>query len=133
MNTLDQIVSADRPALVQRWQSLFDREPPAHVQVALLRRVLAWHVQDEALGREAGTSKSADHLNLALRPAGARRTASLTAGTRLLREWQGHTHEVLVLPEGFEHQGKTYTSLSAVARAITGTPWSGPAFFGVRR
>ncbi|TXI74227.1 MAG: hypothetical protein E6Q49_02270 [Limnohabitans sp.] len=54
MNTLDQIVSANRHALVQRWQSLFDRAPPAHVQVALPRRVLAWHVQDEALGRKAG-------------------------------------------------------------------------------
>ncbi len=58
---------------------------------------------------------------------------TLAPGTRLLREWQGATHEVLVLPRGFEYQGKTFSSLSAVARAITGTAWSGPAFFGIKR
>ena len=59
--------------------------------------------------------------------------SALSPGTRLLREWHGATHEVLVEAHGFEYAGKNYKSLSAVARAITGTPWSGPAFFGTKR
>jgi len=56
----------------------------------------------------------------------------LTPGTRLLREWQGQTHHVTVLAQGFEYGGKTYRSLSAIARQITETAWSGPLFFGLR-
>ena len=57
----------------------------------------------------------------------------LLEGTKLLREWRGVTHEVTVIEGGYEHQGRRYRSLSAVARAITGTPWSGPLFFGLRK
>ena len=52
-------------------------------------------------------------------------------GTRLLREWQGRVHEVLILDKGVEYRGKAWPSLSAVAREITGTRWSGPRFFGL--
>jgi hypothetical protein len=54
------------------------------------------------------------------------------AGTRLIREWQGVEHTATVLDDGFEYQGRRYQSLSAIARAITGTRWSGPLFFGLR-
>ena len=50
----------------------------------------------------------------------------------LLREWQGQTHHVTVVEGGFEYDGKVWRSLSAIARSITGTPWSGPAFFGLK-
>ncbi len=133
MNAIDQIVQADRPALVERWQSLFDREPPAHVQVALLRRVLAWHAQDQAIDGQWTGPKGAARLQRALRPTRTSTAPTLAPGTRLLREWQGVTHEVLVTPQGFVHQGHTYKSLSAVAKAITGTHWSGPVFFGIAR
>jgi len=52
-------------------------------------------------------------------------------GTRLVREWQGRVHEVVVLDEGFLWSGKRHGSLSEIARAITGTRWSGPRFFGL--
>ena len=52
--------------------------------------------------------------------------------TRLMREWQGRSYEVLVLDDGFLWQGTHYRSLSAIARQITGTAWSGPLFFGLR-
>ena len=55
------------------------------------------------------------------------------AGTRLIREWQGTEHCVTVLVDGYEYQGRPYRSLSAVARAITGTRWNGWVFFGIRR
>ena len=57
----------------------------------------------------------------------------LKPGTRLVREWQGRTYEVLVLDRGFSWQGTHYRSLSAIARTITGTPWSGPLFFGLKQ
>jgi hypothetical protein len=133
MNVIDEIVQADRPALVERWQSLFDREPPAHVQIALLRRVLAWHAQDQSIDGQWTGPKGAVRLQRALRPTKTGSAPTLAPGTRLLREWQGVTHEVLVTPQGFVHQSNTYRSLSGVAKAITGTHWSGPVFFGIRR
>jgi Protein of unknown function (DUF2924) len=56
----------------------------------------------------------------------------LKPGTRLMREWQGRTYDVLVLDDGFSWQNTRYRSLSAIARKITGTAWSGPLFFGLR-
>ncbi len=127
MNRLDSFDAAGRDALVSHWKSAFDREPPPRVHTGLLRRVLAWHAQVEASGTKISLDRPA-------RPASAHPAPpALRPGTRLLREWRGATHEVLVLPKGFEYAGKTFTSLSAIARAITGTPWSGPAFFGLKR
>ena len=57
---------------------------------------------------------------------------ALSPGTRLLREWQGRTHHVTVVPDGFEYAGKVWRSLSAIAKSITGTAWSGPVFFGLK-
>jgi hypothetical protein len=62
-----------------------------------------------------------------------RQDVHLLEGTKLLREWRGVMHEVTVIDGGYEHQGKRYRSLSAVARAIAGTQWSGPLFFGLRK
>ena len=68
-----------------------------------------------------------------------RRSGALTVGqqrikpgTRLLRQWNGKTHQVMVVEGGFEYEGECYKSLSAIARLITGTRWSGPLFFGVK-
>ena len=58
--------------------------------------------------------------------------SKLLAGTKLIREFQGELHEVLVSENGFIYQGQSYKSLSAIARKITGTRWNGPAFFGLR-
>lgn len=118
---IEELTTADRPVLDQRWVSLFDHEPPAKLQASLVRRVLVWHAQMAGAGLKPGERLSTGRPAVSLRP-----------GTRLLREWQGSTHEVLVTADGFEHAGKTYQSLSAIARAITGTRWSGPAFFGVK-
>ncbi len=63
--------------------------------------------------------------------AAASPTLRLKPGTKLVRAWRGHTHSVLVLREGFEHQGIRYRSLSEIAQAITGAHWSGPRFFGL--
>lgn len=123
MNALAEITSADRELLAKCWESLFEHEPPPQIHTALMRRVLAWNVQMH----QAGLDPFAGHSPVVRPP------VTLKSGTRLLREWQGTTHEVRVLDAGFDYAGQTYKSLSAVARAITGTPWSGPLFFGIKR
>jgi hypothetical protein len=59
-------------------------------------------------------------------------SARIKPGTRLIRQWDGQTHQVTVAEEGFEYKGERYKSLSEIARLITGTRWSGPLFFGLK-
>ena len=83
--------------------------------------------------QESETWRGATGMNRLLRMLrGTPPKAALSPGTRLVREWQGVSHHVLVLTGGFEYLGHSYPSLSAVARHITGTAWSGPLFFGLR-
>lgn len=129
-NGLAELASLERTALGQRWTAAFGCSPPRNAQAALLRRILAWHIQMQASAQWRGATASARLArSLRLSPSAA---PSLTPGTRLLRQWRDRTHEVTVLAHGFEYEGQTHRSLSAIARQITGTPWSGPAFFGLR-
>ena len=125
---LTALAALDRAALAERWTSVFGCPAPRSSQAPLLRSALAWHLQMNS--DPAWRGASAAKLVRSLRYVAP--VDILAPGTRLLREWQGRTHHVTVLPVGFEHEGKTYRSLSAIARSITGTPWSGPLFFGLR-
>jgi hypothetical protein len=127
---LAELAALDRAELVERWAAVFDHPAPRRSQVAMLRAALSWRVQMEAI---AGAGR-ADRLVRGLRrsTACAAPGPSLTPGTRLLREWQGQTHHVTVLSSGFEYAGRTWRSLTAISREITGTAWSGPLFFGLR-
>jgi hypothetical protein len=98
--------------------------------------MLAYRLQEVAYGGLSATTRKrlralADEID-SNRPRPQRSAVRLKAGTRLIREWNGHTHVVSVLEKGVEYRGKHYGSLSEVARAITGTRWSGPAFFGLK-
>jgi hypothetical protein len=124
---LAELATLDRPALVQRWASVFGVPAPKSCQVTLLRGALAWQAQ--AARQKASTDQAARNL---ARAAAASLADTLTPGTRLLREWQGRTHHVTVTAQGFEYDGRMWKSLSAIATAITGTRWSGPLFFGLR-
>lgn len=125
---LAELEALDRAALAQRWAEAFGRPAPFKCRAGLLRGGLAWHLQMRASGRPPSIAPLVRMLKAAQNSATA-----LTSGTTLVREWNGKTHHVHVLPKGFEYQGKTYGSLSAIARKITGTAWSGPLFFGVRK
>ncbi len=112
-----------------RWVTLTGGTPP-NVSPQLLRSALAWETQAKAFGglsRE--TTRKLDQL-----ARGLTRTTSAKPGMRLVREWQGVAH-VVTIDEGgaVRWDGRDYRSLSEVARAITGTRWSGPAFFGLKR
>lgn len=123
---LTELASMDRVTLGQRWEAAFGTRAPIGSQATLLRHALAWHVQMQSLGKSR-SRRAAQTLKKA-----ATRTATLSPGTRLLREWQGQTYHVTVVAGGFEFNGKAWRSLSAIARSITGTAWSGPAFFGLK-
>ncbi|MGE0666171.1 MAG: DUF2924 domain-containing protein [Sphingomonadales bacterium] len=128
----------DVKALKQRWRDLFDTEPPAYNRRFLESR-LAYRVQELAYGglkpdviaRLEALGEQLDGGNVTVRK--KRADDRPIAGTRLVREWQGVEHHVTVLVDGYEWQGRPFKSLSAVARAITGTRWNGWTFFGIRR
>ena len=122
--------------LKQMWRDLYDREPPAYNRQFLIKR-LAYRLQELAYGglsarAEAKLKALAEEEEKRLKGKAPRRIARPIAGTRLVREWKGVEHHVTVLDDGFEYRGRRYTSLSAIARAITGTRWNGPMFFGMR-
>lgn len=127
---LAALTTLDRPALAERWERAFGVSAPKSCQATLLRCALAWHLQSRSL---PGSAREVDRASASLRRAACAPVAdTLSPGTRLLREWQGRTHHVTVSGGGFEYEGKTWRSLSAIAFAITGTRWSGPLFFGLR-
>jgi hypothetical protein len=113
------------------------RKPVPPIGPDLLRRGIAWRIQVRVHGSlSTATSKAIDQALDRLErtgEVGATKRFALKPGTRLVREWRGATHHVLVLDDGFEHQGRRYSSLSQIVRAITGTNWSGPLFFGLRK
>jgi hypothetical protein len=133
---LARLPELDIGELRRQWRGLYQAVAPPRLSRELLVRAVAYRMQELALG--------------GLRPEPQRRLRQIAQelkergqaskrfdprpnpGTRLIREWQGRTYEVLVLDDGFSWQGTRYRSLSAVARKITGTAWSGPLFFGLK-
>lgn len=111
---------------------------PRHLtSTELTRRWLAWELQAaERGGLDASTRRRLRQIAEALRSnaaAGAALDVSIKPGTVLTREWAGTTHRVLVLEQGFSWNGQVWASLSEIAVRITGTRWSGPRFFGLKR
>ena len=129
---VDRVRSLGIAALRARWRVMFGGAPPPGLTKDIIRRVIAHRIQEDAFGgldrdtiklldRLARGEKTRTELNRRLKP-----------GTILFREYQGKRHTVTVVPEGLLWEGTTYTSLSTIARAITGTAWNGPRFFGLR-
>ena len=123
--------------LKAQWRDLFDSEPPPFNRRYLESR-LAYRIQELAYGGlKPETVRRLERLGEEL-DGGDRKRSRIRAdtmpiaGTRLIREWQGVEHVVTVTSDGFEWQGRPYKSLSAIARAITGTRWNGLVFFGLK-
>jgi len=118
------------------WREQF-RKPAPEIGPDLLRRGLAWQIQSRVRGGLLPSARKAiDKAQRQLERTGSAtsdRNLTIKPGTRLVREWHGKTYHVLVLDEGFEHDGRRYESLSQIARAITGAHWSGPRFFGLKK
>ena len=123
-----QVRSLPLDALRRRWRVMFGRTPPAALSKDLLGRMMACRLQEQAFG--SLDRESLRFLEGLARHGGAPRR-QLKPGTVLVRDYQGQRHTVTVVSDGFDWQGATYPSLSAIARAITGTAWSGPRFFAL--
>ena len=125
------------PKLKEQWRQLFDSEPPAFNRRYLESR-LAYRIQELTYGglkpetsrrlERLGEELDGGRVDVRKRPANDRPVS----GTRLIRDYQGVEHCVTVRDNDFEYQGRPYKSLSAIARAITGTQWNGPVFFGLK-
>src|ERR1700726_3216761 len=125
---IDRVRSLSGAALRRRRQAEFGRPLPRSLTVELLRRMIANRIQEEAFGTlDRATLKLLD--GLARRDGARKGERNLKIGTVLVRDYHGRRHTVTVAPEGFVWEGKPYSSLSAIARAITGTVWNGPRFF----
>ena len=134
---LARLPELDLGELRQQWRALFKADASPHLSRKLLLRAVAYRMQEVALGglrpeRQRQLRQIAQQFNQTGEITRRART-ELKSGTRLVREWQGRTYEVLVLDDGFSWQGTRYRSLSALARKITGTAWSGPLFFGLKQ
>ena len=135
---LAALKTTSTPDLKHQWRELFDSEPPPFNRRYLESR-LAYRIQELAYGGlKPETVKRLEALGEPL-DGGDRKKRGIRfdrdrpiTGTRLIREWQGVEHLVTVTADGFDWQGRPYKSLSAIARAITGTHWNGWVFFGLK-
>ena len=135
---LSRLQDLDSAALREEWRRLCHSEPP-RVSRDLLMRAVAYRLQElvfgglpkwarQSLADFAIGSDPADPVESAPKRVEPR----LKPGARLVREWRGRTHAVIVLDDGFEFEGRPYRSLTQIAGEITGAHWSGPRFFGLQ-
>ena len=131
---LEWLRSLDPIALREEWRNLKDSDPP-RLSRDLMLRSLAYALQVKAFGGLSPSTRrklDASYEATSEAPQSAEQQKSaLSAGARLVREWHGRTYSVEVTQEGFLFEGRTYRSLSEIARKITGSHWSGPRFFGL--
>jgi hypothetical protein len=129
---IDRIRSLGVDGLRMRWRLTFGSLPPAALTKDLIARMIAYQLQEDAFG---GLDRATAKLLDAYARGDKARTdlpRRLKPGTVLVREYQGERHTVTVVPDGFVWHETIYGSLSTIARAITGTAWNGPKFFGLR-
>src|ERR1700693_2956122 len=130
------LAGASRADLTSRRRLLYETEPPRRISRELLKRALAYRLQELALGglkpatRRLLAKVVADAFSR--RPIALSPVPILVPGTVLLRNWHGTEHQVIVRELGVEFQGRQYNSLSQVAHRITGSKWSGQLFFGLK-
>jgi hypothetical protein len=130
---LAHLPAMNHKELQQRWRELFGREPSPGMRRNHMIPILAYRAQEKAFGglKESTVRMLRESaLGIASEAQAAYRPKT---GTRYVREHNGKLHEVTVLDDGFEYQGESYRSLTEIAKAITGSKWSGPAFFGLKR
>jgi len=121
--------------LKSRWRAWYGTEPPARISRELLTSAIAYRLQEREFGGLAAATRrllegvAANRSSRRL----VARARKVAPGALLIREWQGAAHQVTVHDDGVVYRGQRYGSLSEVARLITGTRWSGPLFFGLRK
>jgi len=135
LQEISDLAALSTDDLRQRWTELYCVAPTPRISRDVLIRGAAYRIQEEAHG---GLGKSCrrqlKRLAETLQDEGAipaTQGQTFKLGTKLIREWKGKVHEVVIAGDGYEWAGNRYRSLSQIARSITGTRWSGPRFFGL--
>jgi hypothetical protein len=132
---VEGLPAKDRKRLTEVWAEVFPSPPPSKLRKELMVPILAYRIQELEFGGLSQSARRQLELLIAknrtkLGPANRPKPAAAPA--KLIRGWHGEVHEVLIVDDGYIYRGETFKSLSPIARQITGTPWSGPAFFGTR-
>jgi hypothetical protein len=133
---LGRLKSYSITELKQQWRALYNSEPPHRISRELLTRAVAYRIQEQVYGSLKPSTRRllfrlADDARSG-RPLRLEPVAPAAAGSVLMREWHGVTHEVRVLDRGVLYRRKRYRSLTEVAKVITGAHWNGPQSFGLR-
>jgi hypothetical protein len=124
MSELTELMGLNRDALIREWQKIFGYPAPGWIQEDLLRQAIGWQFQKAKFGGLMAAERRQIRSSV---------PSQVYKGSRLIRVWQGETHQVIVLEDGYLYAEKKWRSLSAIAKAITGTHWSGPVFFGLKK
>jgi hypothetical protein len=126
--------------LQAKWREKLKQAPPLHLNKPILVPLLAYKLQEQAFGglksaykRRLRQLAESFERNAGNGARAVSATARIKPGTRLIRQWDGQTHQVTVAEGGFEYKGTRYRSLSEIAGLVTGTRWSGPLFFGLKQ
>lgn len=134
---LERLEKMNRQELKAFWENRFNCEAPNLRATDLLRRRIAWRLQEEQFGGLSTDTKRRLRELAKAYERDARHTPvakpKTQTGTLLTREWKGRVHTVQVKPDGYVYNGQHHKGLSKIAREITGTRWSGPLFFGLRK
>ena len=128
MTVVTNLEGDDREALKARWQGLFGTCPSPRLSKGMMVRILASELQWQSTGQ---TRLAFQRKLRKLVAATDKAKPVAQTGARLVRVWNGKEHTVDVVGDGYLWNGKVWRSLSAIAKEITGTKWSGPRFFGV--
>jgi hypothetical protein len=134
---ISALPNLNKSQLLVIWRENFSKAPPSKLRKELMVPILAYRMQEKEYGGLSHSAQKqlreiAKSINSEKRPQ-EELPPNSENGTRLLRSWHGEVHEVIVTDAGYVYRGSTFTSLSKIAREITGTQWSGPAFFGTKK
>lgn len=143
-NVIKELKSLSRDKLIQKWLELFKQTPSQSMRREFLIKHLAWEIQAKKQGgyshqikkKLESLAKSLEqNQDLKDENIGKLKSNRLTIkpGTKLIREYRGKNHEVIVLDKGYQYQNKFYRSLSAIANEITSSKWNGKVFFGIKK
>jgi hypothetical protein len=132
---LESLPTLKKPELLGIWAENFSKDPPPTLRKELMVALLAYRIQEFG-GLSHTARRRLREIAASLKgdgPSQEKADSAPHTGARLIRLWRGETHEVVAIGSGYEYRGQSYSSLSRIAREITGTRWSGPLFFGVRK
>lgn len=121
----------ERDQLRVRWEETFGSPPPPYLSVGFMENAMAYEAQCRAHGGLPAATRTALRRIAAGRPVAEASRGRVRPGAHLVREWNGRAYQVEALEDGYRMDGRNWASLSAIARHITGTTWSGPRFFGL--